>query len=229
MALAAMAVSPALSALAQTGAVRDAARERVQDIRSNVRGNVQERKENVKENVQERKENIKANVQERRENIKENAQERRTAVRENVAERRKAIIRNHFNRMMKRLEAALERGKKLGDRIQSRIEKAKANGKNTAKAQTALDKARAAWQEAKAALEEAKSKLEGVLSSTDPKAAFKEVHDLVVKARDKIKAVHAALVDAVTALKGLGEGRRSGSSVAPTTNPAPVSTPSTVE
>ena len=129
--------------------------------------------------------------------------------------------------MMKRFEAALEREKKLGERIQSRIDKAKANGKNTAKAQAALDKAKKTWDEAKVLMDDVKSKLEGVLSAADPKEAFKEVQTLVASVRDKIKAVHQDLVAAVTALKGIGAGEER--SVSPTPIPATTTSPTQVE
>lgn len=143
-------------------------------------------------------------------------QQRSQEMRSRLEESRKDLIRRHFARMVKRFEAALERQKKLGERIQSRIDKARANGRDVAKAQAALDKAKAAWQEAKDALETAKGKIETVLSAEDPKAAFAEVRALVAKARDKIKAVHAAFVDAVTILKGLGGGERKGTTATST-------------
>lgn len=154
------------------------------------------------EDLQERSQNVQENLQQRQQNIQERSQE----IRARLDERRKELIRRYFARMVKRFDAALERQKKLGERIQSRIDKARANDRDIVKAQTALDKAKAAWQEAKDALEAAKGKIEAVLGSDDPKAAFAEVRSLITKARDKIKAVHAAFVDAVTILKGLGGG-----------------------
>lgn len=171
--------------------------------------------EGLRERLQEQRTNIQERLQQRREarsgtttptERQEAAKERRQEAKQRLAEKRKQLIRAFFGRMAKRLEAALERQKKLGERIQARIEKARANGKDVTQAQAALDRARIVWQEAKDALESAKSRLEGVLSAEDPKTAFEEVKDLVAAARDKIKAVHAAFVDVITALKGIGQG-----------------------
>ena len=67
-----------------------------------------------------------------------------------------------------------------------------------------LTLARTKIVEAKEALAEAKGKLEGVLSSQNPKEAFKEVREGLVKGVvAKIKEAHEALVVAVRALKGI--------------------------
>ena len=240
--LAALAVSPAMSVLAQTRAVApDAASDqpqntpnRLQERKENVLERQQQRKENVRERVDTKRENVqqrKENIQDRREEMKNQREEKRQEARQRLDKRRKKIMRNHFARMMKRFEAALEREKKLGERIQSRIDKAKANGKNTAKAQAALNKAKKTWEEAKALLGEVRGKIDGVLSAADPKEAFKEVQTLVASVRDKIKAVHKDLVDAVTALKGIGADKERSASptTIPAVSPAAATAPAPVE
>lgn len=182
----AMALAPLFPAFAQTTADG-----RATTSAPNRRGIIEQKKERL---------------QERGAAVREQVQQKREQVRERLAEKRKQIIRDHFNRMMKRFDAALERIKKIGERIQSRIERAKANGKDVASAQTALDRAKTSWQEAKSAVDGVKGKLESVLSADDPKAAFKDVQNLIEAARDKIKAAHAAMVDAITTLKGVGGG-----------------------
>lgn len=193
----AMALAPLFPAFAQTAADGQATTSAL-----NRRGIIEQQKERL----QERGAAIRENVQQKREQVREQVQQKREQVRERLAEKRKQLIRDHFKRMMKRFDAALERLKKIGERIQSRIDKAKANGKDVASAQTALDRAKASWQEAKSAVDDIKGKLESVLSADDPKAAFKDVQNLIEAARDKIKAAHAAMVDAITALKGIGGG-----------------------
>ena len=187
-------VAPAFSAFAAL----EGFKARMQEQRQKLQDRVKEKIENVKERREERKEN----AEERRENL----QEKRQEAKQRLAEKRKQIIRAQFNRMVKRFEAALEREKKLEERIKSRLDKARANGKDTVQAQAVLDGATVAWRDAKAALEEAKSKLAGMLDSDDPKTAFAEVRSLVESIRDKIKTVHASYVDVISALKGVGRG-----------------------
>ena len=178
-------------------------------IYDNIRDRLLQRKENVQERAEDRRENI----QDRRENLQERrgvATSTRAEVRERLAERRKEFIRAFFHRMGQRFDAAIERMRKLGERIQSRIDKAAANGRDVTNAQAALDGARAHWQEARDSLAAARGRLESALSADDPKAAFQEVRELVAESRDQLKAVHAAFVDAITALKGLGRGAGGG-------------------
>lgn len=197
--------APAFSAFAALEGLKA----RVQKQREKLQERIQERRENVIEKREEQK----SNAQEKRENI----QEKRQEAKQRLVEKRKQNIRAFFGRMAKRFEAALEREKKLGERIQSRLDKAKANGKDIVQAQAALDRAKTAWQEAKAVLENAKGKLEGMLASDDPKTAFDQIRSLVESARDKIKDAHAAYVDVIAALKGIGGGERRGQESATST------------
>lgn len=184
-------------------------REKAAEQKEQSRQSVQEKREQRQENLQEKREagqERREAVGERRQEAKENIQEKRQEQRQRLVERRKQLIRAFFERMVKRFEAALERAGKLADRIQSRIEKARANGRDVTNAQAALDRAKILWQDAKLALDAAKGKLEGALNADTPKQAFEEVRSLVRTAGDKIKDVHAALVDAITVLKGIGRG-----------------------
>lgn len=130
------------------------------------------------------------------------------ALRKRFTEQRQKTITNFFARMVERLKAALEREQKLGERIQSRIDKARANGKDVTAAQAALASARTAWEEAEQSVESAETAMKDVLSSDNPKTAFEGVKTLVANAAGKIKAVHAAFVDVVNTLKGIGGGGR---------------------
>ncbi len=127
-------------------------------------------------------------------------------VQQRMDEHRKDRINRMFGRVVSRYEAALVRENRFMERIQSRIDKAKADGKDVIKAQAALDRAKTLWQEAKAALEAVKVNGAGITSAEDPKAAFQRVRTMLNDEKSKIKAVHAALVDAITVLKGIGGG-----------------------
>lgn len=211
-AAAAIALAPLAPAFAETTASEQAATSDQTTASDQTPANAPTRRD-IKAQMLEKRATIRENVQQKKEQARDQIQQKREQVREllavkkkQVTEKRKQLIREHFTRMMKRFDAALERIKKIGERIQSRIDKARANGKDTANAQTALDRAKASWQEARSAVDGIKGKLEGVLSADDPKAAFKDVQNLIEAARDKIKAAHAAMVDAITALKGVGGG-----------------------
>jgi len=164
-------------------------------------------RQNRLQNVKDRAQNLREKAQEKRENLQEKAAERKAK----LEGRRVQNIRKFFSKMGRRLEAALGRLENITERIASRIKKFEERGANVTEAKTSLEEARARIAEAKAAFEDAKSKLEGVLNSDDPKVAFKEVREGLVKGvAEKIKAAHQALVAAIRALKGTGLGDDSG-------------------
>lgn len=161
--------------------------------------------------------------------IRERLQQQRQEVRARFSEVRKARIRAFWERMAKRLEAAIEREKKLADRIESRLNKFQEAGKDVSASRAKLGQARAKINQAEAALNAAKGTVEAVLNADDPKAAFQEVRDTVLKdVIAKIKEAHAALVDVINTLKGVsGKVKPTPSpTVSPTASPTPTPTAS---
>ena len=119
-----------------------------------------------------------------------------------IKERRDANIRKFFANMARRLENMISRLEQLAGRIESRLKKFEERGADVTGAKEKLTLARTKIAEAKEALAEAKGKLEGVLSSRNPKEAFKEVREGLVKGvAVKIREAHEALVVAVRELK----------------------------
>ena len=113
-----------------------------------------------------------------------------TEERAKMKERRDANIRKFFANMARRLENMISRLEQLAGRIESRLKKFEERGADVTGAREKL------------ALAQAKGKLEGVLSSRNPKEAFKEVREGLVKGvAVKIREAHEALVVAVRELK----------------------------
>ena len=127
-------------------------------------------------------------------------------VKKRLDETKISIITQYFEKMTGRLGAALEREKKLADRVESRIKKFEEKGAKVDEAKKNLSDARAAWQKAKDALESAKTKFEALKASDDPKAVFKEVRKLVRDVVDFIKKTHAGIVKTIVSLKGASSG-----------------------
>lgn len=138
--------------------------------------------------------------------------ERRAERMEKLSAQRKEIIKRQAAMMFKRIEAAIERLKKLGDRIGERIAKLKEKGVNTTKSEALLASARTEITNAETALAAAKTAAQGAIESGTPKEAFEAVRTNVVGAREAAKKAHKALVDSVIALKG-----KSGDKTATTT------------
>lgn len=179
------------------------------EVRKEVREEMHERIKDIREEAKEKREDLREEVKARREEIK-------LKVAREVAER----VRKHFDRMLKRFDAAIERLEKLADRIESRLDKAAENGKDVFALRIKLDAARAKIAEAQTALDEAAAKFEAVVGADNPREAFKEVEALMKGVKEKIKAAHAALVDVINSLKGIGGTATTTPSGTATTTPA---------
>jgi len=150
----------------------------------------------------------------------EEKQERMGARMQKLEERRKQMIKKFFEKMVRRFDAAINRLKKLADRIDSRLTKfATERGKDVTLLRTRLVEAKAKITEAEAAINAAKAGLDGALNSETPREAFEAVKKLISDARDKIKEAHQALVKVVTEIKGASGGVKGGTA---TTTPITV-------
>lgn len=179
-----------------------------------------ERLEAEKARLMEERQKRQGQLEERKDKMEGKRDERR--------ERQVKAIERFSNQLRKVHDRALDRLEAMAKRIQQHLDRAKSRGRDVAAAQAALDRATTLWQEAKAFSAEVKSKLDAAQAAEDPKAAFAEARSLIASYRDKLKAVHRALVDSITALRGVGRGQGSGGRAptpAPTPAPAPTPTP----
>lgn len=148
--------------------------------------------------------------------INQKMQERRAERMEKLSAQHKEIIKRHAEMMFMRINAAIERLKKLADRIGERITKLKERGVDTAKAESLLARARGEITNAENALAAAKTAAQGAIESETPKEAFEAVRTHVEEAKEATKKAHKALVDSIVALKGKS-GDRTATTTATTT------------
>lgn len=116
-------------------------------------------------------------------------------------------IRNFHDRAKIRFEIAFERFVKLQERIQSRIDKVKAEGKDTTRAQTSLDISKSKLAEAKSFSAQAKVIIDAH-TSTEPKTQLTDtekaqVKDFMEKAKTSMKASLESMKNALKALKNI--------------------------
>lgn len=118
-----------------------------------------------------------------------------------MEERREKLIKEHADRVVRRLTQALERFDNIADRIGSRLDKLATEGASVTDLRTKLAAARAKIADAKTSVSGIQAAVEAVLISSDPKASFEAAREVINGAHEKVKAAHAALVDVVNALK----------------------------
>ncbi len=165
-----------------------------------VRAAAVERKAEVKENVAAKRSELEA---------------KRDQLKAEVKDKRMSIVGKFSGQMLRVHKAALERLKKLADRIDSRINKFETSKNvNLADAKTELVAARAKITVAENYI----NTLPGLVSTAatgTPKTALDTVKGYFTTSRDNLKAAHASLVDVISSLK-VGAGIAS--STASTTN-----------
>lgn len=108
------------------------------------------------------------------------------------------VLRN----MVNRLTTAIERFENIASRIDSRIEKLKAEGKDVSAAVTLQSSAKAKIAEAKVAVSAiVQPSISAEPTREELKAAFEGIRAKVKAAEEAVKAAHKALLEVVVALK----------------------------
>ncbi|OGG58505.1 hypothetical protein A2765_02110 [Candidatus Kaiserbacteria bacterium RIFCSPHIGHO2_01_FULL_56_24] len=117
--------------------------------------------------------------------------------------RLRALVIQHAGLVKARLVLAQRQFDRLIIRIESRIEKMKAEGKATASVEADLQTAKAADVTAKADVQAVADFIATVNDSSDRAATKAQLETLIKKAQASIKAAHAALAKVIHGLAGL--------------------------
>ena len=190
------------NAAGATKEVREAVQGEIKERREALNAELKVRREALETEFKAKREALKEDVKQKREEFKEKATERKDELKKKLGEKRAAEIEKYFNAMVRKFEVALDQLQKLGDRISARLDTAEANGKEVTR--ESLVKARTAINDAEQAFESAKAEYAKAAASTDVKGAFANVREVVQGVATKIRSAHAALVDVVNSIKGLG-------------------------
>ncbi|MCR4324290.1 MAG: hypothetical protein NUV69_01235 [Candidatus Curtissbacteria bacterium] len=145
---------------------------------------------------------------EKRQMLQENLQENREAKKEQFKGEAATRIRNAFAVILRRYNAALLRLDKISERLASRIDKLKAKGVDTSKAEADLAAAEAAGAEAQAAIDAAQTAVDSIdTSSGDVRSVVSAAKDAVKNAKESLKKYHKALVLVTRDLKASADLR----------------------
>lgn len=146
---------------------------------------------------------LKQRLEERREDriekIRENGDDRLSKLREDIEKR----IEKHAEWMIQRFNAAVERLEKLSVRIESRIAKLKAEGKNVTEAEKLVASAKIEIGQAIDGIAKIEVAFETALSAENLRGAFNEVRILADAVREDLIAAHKALMSTLPLIKSL--------------------------
>ncbi|MBI4153393.1 hypothetical protein HY503_00115 [Candidatus Woesebacteria bacterium] len=141
-----------------------------------------------------------------RQQIQVRNEERRATMEARLTLIRRERLRNFFNRLIRRLEAAIARLERLIARIESRIAKMEGEDIDTAPITKQVNDAKALLADAKEELAKTKDNFEDLLSSDKPRVVFKQVRENIGNIKKMLKEVHRILVHVVGDIKGLRVG-----------------------
>lgn len=183
------------------------------------------------ENLQQKRQEQQLLVQQKKDALREKLQEKKATREAKLTAVKQERIKSFWEKLYKRLLAHVSRLEKLIERMEARLAKIKSTNPttNTTSIENQLGKAKDLLEDTKLKLEEANNQIDEVISSGDPKEAFKKVRAVVEEIREDLKEIHKILVHEIGSLKGLRVGDKSG--VTPTltpTAPLPTAVPTTV-
>ena len=143
-----------------------------------------------------------------RETVREEIREKTATVQAFLRERKQEIVRNRFNRLTRRLEAAFNRLYRLISRIESRLAKVEQEDENinTTLIKKDIASAKEKLDQAGIQLENVKTKMNEIIESETPKEGFVEVKEMVGEIRESLVGVHQILVKIIGDIKGLRVG-----------------------
>ncbi|MFZ2556036.1 MAG: hypothetical protein WAZ27_01265 [Minisyncoccia bacterium] len=183
-----------------------------------------EEKQNIQQNAMEDKKELRAETKIQMQNASSGAQKREVMKgawddRKDIAKTRMAsssdlrgkikdirgAIREHAGRVKERFALALRQFEKLMARVESRIEKLKADGVATASVEADLEAAKSANVAAKADVQAVADFVASVDETADRETVRTQIQTLTKEAQASIKAAHEALKTLVKNLSALAK------------------------
>lgn len=170
--------------------------------RTAVREAAKERWEELKNAREAKREEVKANIQAKREEVKAKVAAMRDGRKKQVVERVQTKIGDINTRRTEHFLKVLERLSTILDKIQSRTEKAKAEDKNVTAVETAIASARTAISTAQSAVNAQKEKVYQVTVNDDT-TARSDVGAIIKQMQEDLRAVQDTVQSARGAVQNV--------------------------
>lgn len=171
--------------------------------------NLRNKKDRINEEVEEKK----ADSAEKRQDMQEKLAERKAERQQKLNERAKERITAYVEKIVIRLNAALDRLEKIVERMNSRIakleEKFAGKGLDLSEAKGLLDIAINKISTARENVSKITDLTNEALGTENPKESFGAVREIIQDASSDVKDAHKALVEAIKAIKAKVETKPS--------------------
>ena len=177
----------------------------IRDVRQEMRGDLKEERLETRVEMRgatsgpERRDIMRGSVEDR----KEIRGEARLEIKGNIKERLQALVKTRIGAVIRRTNAALNQFDNIIERIESRIEKLKARGIDTASVETSLATSVGLVATAKTDVGALSTLVASVTEASDPATIKEQLRVAIDKATASVKAAHRALLDTAKALSTL--------------------------
>lgn len=159
---------------------------------------------------------VQAEIKRARDDFKAKVEQRKADLKKKLGEERARRIEQYFGQMMEKFEHAIDRLKKVADRIDERLNASTADPAAVEPLRAKLVAARVRIDEAQTALTAAKAKYADAVKNADFKTAFQNVRGLVTDVAAMVRKAHRALVEVLAAIKEVNtRGRARGATTTP--------------
>jgi chromosome segregation ATPase len=139
-------------------------------------------------------------------NLQERVQEKRPELRARLQEATTQRVQAFFARLVRRLQAAINRLTQLTNRIEQRLDVLASEGHDMTNNRAMLTDARTNIQAAQTTLNEAMTAFVAVQDTDQPRVVFLAVRGMVQKIVRNLKEAHTTLTQIITTIKGLRVG-----------------------
>lgn len=188
---------------------KDTIKRELKEKRDIFTNTAKERRDELREEAKRKQELLRKEIQAKRDEFKERTEARKTELRKKLGERRAEKIEDFFKKMSEKFDQAIDRLLDSARKIEERLDKAEANGKDVTKLRADLTAAEGKILEARKTLEAAKARYDEAVKNPDFKESFQKVKEVVGEVAKKVREAHAALVGVINSVKGLGKGEKS--------------------
>lgn len=167
-------------------------------MRAESRNEARERFEEKRQELQRHRDEMRQQLETRRDELRERWEARKAK----LSEMRKQIIKNHIERIIKRMKATVDRLTRLADKVDERIGIIASDGADVSNATSLMTDARGAIARAQTELNEATAGLRAAPETDNPAEGIGNARARFENVKAALREAHAALVEVIKSLKG---------------------------
>ena len=171
--------------------------------RKTIRDNARKERDELRDKAKDRRSDFRNSFKEKRDEFRGEAKEKRSDLRDKFKKNVKERMQAKLDRIIDRLSAGLDRLTKLHARIQSFVDKKKADGMDTSTAQTLIDTAEGKVSIVKDEVRNIRTFIDEMKLSDNPRELMKELRTMIRNTITHFKEAKTSIKEAIRSVKAL--------------------------